>query len=267
MSRIESLFSFIREIRSPDMVTNAVFTPASLTELQSHKQLEIIIGKNSAIVCYPDEGNVFRIFFYAADSNEALKEVISLFPSDKDKFSFVCDCIGKDLNLTKMRIAMEKAGFQFYARFQRMVCREFPTESSLDLSQVKLANKNDLPQIFEMLYSEFDPVTAHFPSEQEMEKFIDNKEVFVIRNGKEIAGFTCFDSYEKKVACLGYVITRPQYRKQHIARKIFLTKVLHYNGNCRYYYLWINKQCTGAICSHEKNHFFEDGIYDDIYII
>lgn len=267
MSRIETLFSFVREIRSPDMVTNAVFTPASLTELQSHKRLEIIIGKKSAIVCYPDEGNVFRIFFYAADLGESLKEVTVLLPSVSNKFSFVCDYIGKEPNLTKMRTAMEKVGFQFYARFQRMVCKEFPTESPWDLSQVELANKNDIPQIFEMLYSEFDPITAHFPSQKEMEKLIEHKEIFVIRKDKEIAGFTSFDSYEKKVACLGYVITRPQYRKQHMARKIFLAKTLHYNGNCRYYYLWINEQCIGAICCHKKNHFFKDGTYDDIYII
>lgn len=267
MTQIEDLFSFVREIRSPDMITNAVFTPASLANLQTHKQLKIIIGKKAALICYPDEGDILRVFFYAANSDEALKEVVVLCLSLNYRHSCVCDCIGKNFTLSQVRIAMEKVGFQFYARFQRMVCRELPTKSSWDLSQVKLADKNDIPQIFEMMYSEFDPITAHFPSEKEMEKLIDHKEVFVLRNGKEIAGFTCFDSYEKKVACLRYVITRPQYRKQHIARKIFLTKVIHYNGNCRYYYLWINQQCAGAICSHEKNHFFKDGIYDDIYII
>lgn len=267
MSQIETLFSFVREIRSPDMVTNAVFTPVSLSDLQNYKQIEIIIGKQAAVVCYPDEGNVFRIFFYAADLFEALKEVTTLLPSVSGKFSFVCDCIGKDLNLKKMRMAMEKVGFQFYARFQRMICKELPTVSTLDLSQVELAKRDDISEICNMLYSEFDPITAHFPSEKEMEKFIEHEEIFVIRDGRGIAGFTVFDSYEKKVAYLAYVITRSQYRKQYIARKIFLTKTLLHNRNCKYYYLWVNKDSQTAIINHEKNLFFKDETFNDIYTI
>lgn len=267
MSQIEALFSFIHKIRSPDMVTNAVFTPVSLTKLQAYKQLEIIVGKKAAVVCYPDERDIFRIFFYAADSDEALKEVILLLPSVSGKFSFVCDCIGKDLNLKKMRMTMEKIGFQFYARFQRMICKELPTISAWDLSQVDLAKREDIPEICNMLYSEFDPITAHFPSEKEIEKFIEHKEIFVIRNSQEIAGFTLFDSYEKKVAYLAYVITQPQYRKQYIARKIFLAKTLLYNGNCKYYYLWADQNAPTAIINHEKNLFFKDGTFNDIYTI
>lgn len=267
MSQIETLFSFVNKIRSPNMITNAVFTPTSLTELQVHKQLEIIIGKRAAVICYLDERDIFRIFFYAADSDEALKEVIILLPSVNYKYSCVCDCIGKDLNLKRMRMAMEKVGFRFYARFQRMICKELPTASVWDLSQVDLAKREDMSEICNMLYSEFDPITAHFPSEKEIEKFINHEEIFVIRNSREIAGFTLFDSYEKKVAYLAYVITRPQYRKQYIARKIFLAKTLLYNKDCKYYYLWANKDSRTAIINHEKNLFFKDGTFDDIYTI
>lgn len=265
MAQIEELFQFVRSIKSSQMITNSVFTPPALQQLAERRKIDITIGQRAAVVYHPDEGNLLRLFFYAADQ-EALAEVVALTPPVPKDMVRVCDVLGKESHLQKLRIEMQQAGFRFYARFQRMVCKELPTSSPYDLSQVELATLSDVSEIQEMLRTEFDPITAHFPRADEIERMIEQKDVFEIRDQGQIAGFSLFESRNRQVACLGYVITRPPYRGQHIARKLLMAKVLLYNES-RYYYLWINELCHDAILTHEKNGFIKDGTYDDIFTI
>ena len=265
MEQIEELFHFIREIKSPGMITNAVFTAASLRQLGETTEVKIKIGHRAAAVFHHDVDNILRVFFYAADQ-EALKEVPALVPPASDGTTRVCDILGKDPHLQALRAEMLRAGFRFYARFQRMICKNLPTSSPLDFSRVEFAGRSDIAEIQEMLHTEFDPLTAHFPSDGELERLADQKEIFVIRGNGEIAGFTVFESCRKQVACLRYVITRPRYRGRYIARTLLFSKMIDHNDS-RYYYLWINEIYQNAVLNHEKNGFFKDGTYDDIFII
>lgn len=264
MEKINQLFLFAKSIRSKQMRTNSFFLPATLEALAKAYDVKIVIGSRAAVVFYCDEGNIMRVYFYAADE-DAIKEAVMLVPDAPDGFRRVCDVVGRGVAVSALCDEMSRAGFKLYARFQRMVCKNIPERTSLDLSEVQFALTGDAQEIMDMLYAEFDPVTAHFPSLDVIRERISNQEVFAIKKDGQIAGFTCFDSKEKNVACLEYVITREQYRGMHIARKILLQKTTQFNRS-NYYYLWVNELCRDAIATHEKNNFFKDETYDYIFI-
>lgn len=264
MEDLESLMQFIRKIKSPQMVTNAVFTLSMLQKLRQEKGLQWRLGQKSAALFYPDQDNIIRLFFYAQDVT-CLSEVRTLLPEEKG-MTYVCDFIGKEQTVGPLVQKLEEQGFRFYARFQKMICRQLPVSTDLDLSEVEFAQPQDAEEIRDMLYQEFDPITAHFPSLEQIRTMIEEKEVFLIRGENCIAGFASFESNGRQVACLGYIITRPEYRGRHIARKLLYKKLLHFNQS-KYYYLWVNEKCHTAIFTHEKNHFYKDGTYDYIFTV
>ena len=254
------LFDFVQKMKGCDMRTNAVFTLPALNDLCLQGKARILIGKEAAAILCPDTENIVRLYYYAKSAG-ALSEVVSLLPKTSSRI--VCDVVGKGARPEMLSQELQQVGFRFYAKFQRMVCTDFKMDDSLDLSQVETARPEDAAEILEIVHQEFDPLTARIPSEEMLKRRIAEGEVFVIRQDKRIAGFTTFDSNQKRVALLDYVIVRPEYRGKKVAKRILWYKWSNHNQS-QYYILWINVLCSGPIRYHEKNGFRADGMYDCI---
>lgn len=256
------LFSFVRKIKNRDMRTNSVFTAPVLEDLCQKNLAWIAIGENAAVVLCPDTENIVRVSYYAKDA-AALSEAAGLLPNTPVRM--VCDIIGRDLAAEMQVKELEAQGFLLYAKFQRMTCADLQIDSTLDFSMVEPAVAADAREIYDMLHQEFDPLTARFPALETLEERIRNSEVFVVRRDGKIAGFCVFSSHNRQIALLEYVIVRPEYRRDKIAKTILHYKWQRQNQS-RQYMLWINTQCTGPIRSHESNGFQADGLYDYILL-
>lgn len=256
--RISDLVIFLPGIKSRELVSNVTFTIRCLEELEEQDRLWINIGTQSSIILVADNDDILRLYFYAA-KKEYLKEVISLIPDYNG--SIICDVIGRDEKIVELVKALNNIGFEIYAKFQRMLCNEINVGYNTEETGVEFAVPKDVDEILDITYSEFDPLTARIPSKSDLLNKINNKEVFVVRKDNKIAGFTSFDSNNKKVALLDHVIVRPEYRRQNIARRILYYKWSKYNQS-KFYVLWINELCKGPIKYHECNGFVKDGIYD-----
>lgn len=258
-------FDFIKKIRSKDNITNSVFTINSLNEVINKNKGKIFIGQHAAIVLCKDINNIFRLTFYLRNKLVA-KEIIDLLPDLGANANVICDLIGKRYILKNEKELLESIGFKLYAIFQRMICREIIVDDDIDLNGVELATENDIDEILEITYEAFDPLTARIHSAEEVDYFIKNKEVFVFRIGKKIAGFAIFNSNNKKVALLDHIIVREQYKQKQIGSKLLYYK-WKYNNTSNVYYLWVNEKCEAPIKHHEKHGFKNDGIYDFIFLL
>ena len=98
---------------------------------------------------------------------------------------------------------------------------------------------------------------------EELVKLIKSKEILLVRRNSQIAGFSIFDSKNKKVTLLDHVIVRPEFRLEKIGKKMLNYKWKFLNHS-QHYILWINVLCSGPIQYHRKNGFTEDGLYDYI---
>lgn len=255
-----ALFDFVRGIKTREMRSNSMFTPAALDALVGAGQAWITLGERAAIILCPDNENIARLSYYAADA-AALCEVRALLPETSERI--VCDIVGRDERAKPQTDELIAAGFTLYAKFQRMMCSELTPDETLDTSAVTYAEAKDAPEILELTHQEFDPMTARMHSVAQLEEMIARREVFVVRADGRIAGFTIFDSLGRKVALLDHVIVRPEYRREKIGRKILSYK-WKYANDSQHYILWINVLCDGPIRYHESNGFRADGIYDYI---
>ena len=256
-------FDFIKRIRAKENITNSVFTLNSLDEVITNNNGKIFLGHHAAIVLCKDINNISRLTFYLQDQFAA-KEIIDLLP--KLEANIICDLIGKRNILEKEKDLLENIGFKLYAVFQRMICREIFVDDNIDLNGVELAIENDVDEILEITYETFDPLTARIHTAKEVANSIKNKEVFVVRIDKKIAGFALFNSKDKKVALLDHIIVRDEYRQKQIGSKLLYYK-WKYNNNSNVYYLWVNEMCKAPIKHHEKHGFKNDGIYDYIFLL
>lgn len=259
---VSELFSFVRSIKSRDMRTNSVFTAPVLEDLCQKNLAWIAIGESAAVVLCPDTENIVRVSYYAKDA-AALSEVAKLLPNTSARV--ICDIVGRDPAAEMQVKDLDAQGFLLYAKFQRMTCADLQIDSTLDFSMVEPAVAADAREIYDMLHQEFDPLTARFPALETLEERIRNSEVFVVRKDGKVAGFCVFSSHNRQIALLEYVIVRPEYRREKIAKTILHYK-WRYRNQSRQYMLWINTQCAGPIRFYERNGFRADGLYDYILL-
>lgn len=258
---VSELADFIKLNKNKEVRSNFVFTFDYIEKLVNDRKALIVIGNNVAILLEEDNDNILRLYFYAKDLS-SLSEIKSLIPNSK--YIVICDVVGKNPKAEKSAEELTKyAGMKFYAKFQRMCCRDFLIDNTLDTSEVELAKESDAEDILKMTYAEFDKLTARIPTKSELLERIKKQEVFVLRKKDEIAGFASFDSNNKKVALLDHVIVKNEYRREKIAKKIFSYKCQFYNTS-QFYILWINVNCLGPIAYHKSNGFKSDGMYDYI---
>ncbi|BFH71639.1 hypothetical protein J27TS7_56320 [Paenibacillus dendritiformis] len=262
MEQVERLFAFIRSIKSRQMRTNAMFTKNRLEEIELSSDLKVVIGQDASVVLIPD-GSLLRVYYYARDE-QALQELRRLIPSTD--LTVVCDIVVKEPQGIRLSEELTRYGFTCYAKFIRMTCATIDRDAEVNTAEVELAQTADAQEILDILHDEFDPITAHFPSLATVRRMIEDEEVFIIRRDGRIAGLTSFDSKNKKIACLGFVVVRNEYRKQHFGRKMWQHKIQN-SPHIEQCYLWVNALCHGPIAYHERNGFVQDGVVDYIMIL
>lgn len=257
------LFEFIKKIKSRDMRTNSIFTLPALEELCDNSAAWISIGATAAIILVPDTENIVRLYYYA-ENKTALNELSVLLPTISAQV--VCDIVGKEPVAENQAKELMRIGFSTYAKFQRMICNSPSPDKKLDFSEVTLAKEADAEEIYQILHQEFDPLTARFPDIEALRQKAVEEEIFVVRRQQKIAGFSVFSSQNKRVSLLEYIIVRPEFRKEKIAKKLVHFHWM-YKRQRQYYLLWINSQCVGPIQFHVSNGFLEDGTYDYILLL
>lgn len=267
LEEMKRFLSFIQETKSPSGRTNIFFTMSDFEKLFQNNKVHTDIRTDAAVLGYPAEGNVWRIYFYCRDAH-ALSQIKEMIGDVPQGYTVVCDIVGKEPSISSFSREMQQMGYSKYARFQRMVCKEWSLDSNYDFSTVEMATLGDTEEVQQMLYETFDPVTAHFPTIQDVRDWISEGEVFVVRDPSKdrIAGLASFLSNHKRVACLNYFIVRKEFQRKGIARRLLLYKLLHHNSS-ESYYIWINEKCAGAIEMYEKFHFHTDGLFDDIFTL
>ena len=259
----ESLFAFIKTIKSRQMRTNGQWTINTLQEKYDNNRLWISIESDIAIILLKDTENVLRLTYYAKDV-DSLSHLLRVLPVIQAPI--ICDLLGKMPSLLQYSEELKQIGMVPYAQYQRMQCIDLTIDESIDTTEVQVARSEDADEIFSMLHDEFDVITARMPEKNTIRRRIEDKDVFVIRKSNLIAGFIVFDSRNKKSALLEYVMVRPEYREMHIAKKIWNYK-LKYENESKYYYLWVNTDRKIAVKFHESNGYRFDGLIDNIFLI
>ena len=257
----EDIIKSINTLRkSKAYVTNAFITKPQLDAMLAEERTQVIQG-DDILLLLEEEPDLVRVYFYAADIT-SLQQIKCLLP--KCGKPIVADIVGKNPLAENLAKALIDKGFEQYSVFVRMTCGSPQMLDSADVSCVEYAKNNDIEEICRLLYSEFDPLFSHFPTQNEIAAAVDKREIIVVRREQQIAGFAYFEVISSRHVCLRYFVVNSKYRRQGIG-KALLAHAFTNNNQGVIYTLWISTY-NSTIELYKRLNFKQDAMVDYIML-
>lgn len=255
----KELIQKINAIRkNKSYLTNAFFTKPQLDTMLAKAGTQILESED-LILLMEEENDLVRVYFYAVD-NVALGEIKDLM--HRFNKPIVADVVGKNPKTEALAQVLADNGFEQYSVFVRMTCDDPEKLDDVDTSTVEYAKADDIDAIFELLYSEFDPLFSHIPPVEDIVVAISKEEITVVRRQQQLAGFAFFEVTSPQNVCLRYFIVNENYRRQGIGNAL-LARAFAYHGEGIKYMLWVGTY-NSAMNKYERLNFKQDGIIDYI---
>lgn len=203
---------------------------------------DFIVRKDSIFLVKEEEK--FCRFYYFLDDFKELKNLDEFLKSYKK------DMVLEVISTKKVDNKLYKsAGFLPYKTFSRYHSKNVKYTSN---KLVKRANAEDLEQIRTMLDKTFDIYSDYIPSAKELELLAINKEIYVVKKGKTVAGVAIYQKkgreYYYRLLCI-----HENYRGQGLG-DILSSCVSFEKNNCL---LWINDANIASIKLHEKRYDYD----------
>ena len=219
----------------------------------------------STIIFWYEEMSICYVFFCSYDEKELYHGLQQL----PEKAVFHVASKNKDV----AELWEKRTGYRLYSIYGRFgytlgsLEEEKQRFASMKLDRFYdenlgyIAKKEDLLEIQELIYNNFDPFCDQLFSNEEMENLIENKNVWIEREGKEICTIFIFQIIGRKFysnISVNYSTADILYSIQKRARLYAIEK---YAVN--YYYGWISLENKQAI---KKNNPKTYDLYDLIFI-
>lgn len=260
MDSIEVLQSINSLRKSKEFLSNAFLTKPQIDELLGEGQTRVLTG-NGLLLLLTNLKDYYRVYFYA-QNQIALNQIKQILPkSDKP---IVADVVGKEIQAKNLAKLLVHCGFEQYSTFIRMTCNLPPSMGNVDCSEVEIATSEDLEKVFELLYSEFDPLFAHIPKSQEITAAIEKSEITIVRRQGQLAGLAYFQRTSANNICLKYFVVNPLYREKGIGTAL-LANTFSRNPSTTKYMLWIGTY-NSVVERYKRLNFVQDSIIDYIML-
>jgi len=216
---------------------------------------EIFFTIDENIFILKSENGIFKFLYFTND----LKEICKVDNYLKDiNTPISLEFVSKS---DKPIPNFEEFGFKPYKIFSRYsVLKENRIPPKLKNAIIKLADKKDAFDIHTIAKDVFDPLCDFIPSVIEIEDFIDNQELFIIKN-KDILGFVIYKKvpygYDFRLSCV-----TPKYRAGLIGYN-FVANLPSDGKRCT---CWIEDNNSPAIRLNESIGFTRDGLKNHIFV-
>ncbi len=238
-------------------LSNAFFAGSFLADSLNNGTLKGIDSED-LVLLIDEKPDLVRVYFYALERNSLQK--VRLLLSNYNK-PIIIDVVGKDPQARDLANILINCGFEEYSKFVRMVNDKPNMPKYLSNSKVEYANKYDKESIMALLYSEFDPLFAHIPSQSEIEQAINKNEITVVRDDKKIIGLTFFEMISSTNIMFRYFIVDEEFRKKGIGGDLLFYTFNSYPE--AKYTLWVGTY-NKAMQKYERLNFKHDGLVDYI---
>jgi hypothetical protein len=196
-----------------------------------------------------------RIYFLSNNSDQ----LIELFKTlSEDDIINIPSKIDINSNLQKI---LTDSNYSLYETYTRLYNNNLPKSFNKFIDN--FATIDDIPLIYDILYSNFVPFTDHLPSKEELVEMINNRQIFVNRNdSNEVTG-----------------VLGVEYKTARCYLSLFIDKTESYNGlfllfnffsymrslNINRSYIWTNCNNIKTIKLYQFLGYKEDGLKDYTY--
>lgn len=217
----------------------------------------------SSIYFLKQNDNFFNLYYITTDSSSisGLLKHILLVHSDK---LIVTDLIGKEPFINNIHQLFSKEGFYQYTSLQRMsrlLQEKYLDEASTNVCLPSFENSSE---IFRILQTYFDPLAEQLPYIEEIEKWVENGSVRVVKDGNKIIGFVIFE-INGLTSYLRYWFVHPDYRNRNVGSDL-LRSYFKASNNTKRQLFWVIKTNQNAIIRYLHYGFETENLLDYVMI-
>ena len=214
-----------------------------LTDVECMEGLETLILKKNY------EG-YSRIYFLSNNSDQLIMLLSLLSAND------IINIPSKTGISTDLQNILNKSGYLLYDTYMRLYNHNNKRHGKFIEN---FALIEDVPAIYNLIYSNFVPFTDHLPSRNELTEMVKNKQIFVNRQNNEITGVLGVE-YGTSICYLSLLIDITEHRNGLFLLFNFFGYMASININKTY--LWINCNNLKVIKMYQLMGYKEDGLKD-----
>ena len=257
MSQVDELNSKIDLLRrgNKGFITNS-FIPARQLAAMVRSDGITIKMSNDTVIILAEEEQLVRLYFYASNI-KSLRQLPLMIPLNISKM-IILDIIGKNPGAEIMSNELEKHNFYTYGELIRMK-RKNEEEMPENISDVFYAGTDDIDEIMEILYEEFDILISRLPTIRKLEEAISNREVTIVRQQDLLAGLAYFEKPGVKLKYLYQIVVRNGFRGRGITDDL-LVYTFRNTPKDTVFQLWVETKNERAINKYRKHGFTPDGL-------
>lgn len=264
MRQSDELIGKIDHLRrgNKDFITNAFLPAQQLISMIDSGEITAITSSEGVIILLEEEQQLTRLYFYAANI-ESLRHIPLLIPQNINK-AVVTDIVGKNPIAAKLCAELEK--YDFY-KHNELIRMNRKNEAGVPgaASNVVLAGADDVNEIMDILYGEFDIYVSRLPTRQKVEEAVSKGEITIVTQQNMIAGLAYFVKLGERLKYLYQIAVRKNYRGRGIADDL-LTYMFENTAKDTVFQLWVESKNSFAIRKYQKYSFVPDGLVDYIML-
>ncbi len=198
--------------------------------------------------------------FYCSTTLEQLVNDLQSFQMNHNRQVMVFDIVGREEQCLPVVTAFRNHHCSVISSLVRMKrLRKIPTPV-FSGDTVLYAKKNSIPAISNALHTYFNERVEQLPSLEELENYVQRKQVLMCEENGIMAGFLIFE-YSPSTLSLRYWFTYPEFRERKVGSRL-LRRFLEEGKDTARQLLWVLQSNDNAIKRYRHYGFSEENMFD-----
>lgn len=245
------------------IITNSFLTSNELRNLAIKNNSFFYYNNKSIIIVYEDN-NVNRVIFYLTSfaNIKFLNDLINMVSIRP----LIIDCVGKECQIREFEKYFSIIDIKVYttmSRWRTSVIKNIDKITSSDM--LKIAEINDLEEIYQLLMMVFDPYVSHLPNKEKLYALIKNKLVFCAYSESKLVSTVCLERVGKTGIYVYQDAVLEKYRSTGIGIYLVLYALSYYKDSTTFT-SWTEDKNKSSNRMHNFLGFEHDGLKNIVFI-
>jgi hypothetical protein len=246
-------------------ITNFFVDIERLKQWISRSEVFTIPSYSNDVFIFLRSDHQFYHLYFIADNIDAINKELKYNYVLQDK-KITVDIIGKDQDNNALTEMFITEGFCLRTKLNRMskISEPKTLTGERSLGDIRFAEKEDVPQILDLLETNFDVLSEQIPCVEELIEAVDKENILLKAGDSEVAGLLFF---ECKIvsAVLRYWFIAEKYRNIGCGAKL-MKSFLHICSNASRFSLWVKTDNGNAIDKYLHYGFKPENLFDCILV-
>ena len=228
-----------------------------------NKDLMYCVEDGKCIFILHKDFDFYHLYYLTTNKNPLsfpLRNLLKKYPD----IILVSDVLGPESTIQNIINLYNLEGFQEYKKFIRLSCVNIVFDTNICEEEIEYASGEHSYQIKELIKKHFDKFSEQLPMIEEINQWVEDKNILIRKNGKEIIGFLIFE-INGLTATIRYWFVNPDFRNKKIGShliKNFFYKCRHTKRKL----LWVMEDNENAIVRYKHFGFKPESMLDQILI-